>query len=406
MKLSNEHILILASSGLLITVGITAGFSFLFLLVLAGYCFWFWHRRQELAEREWKADIAMKERQAAFCAVPSKHGILSYNSGRVEFWTRMQAPISGPAMEKIPGPEPEPEVLNPETLFDVLKSRDRILIIGGMGSGKSELLKWLCRSRAVQGELMILDSHAAPDTWPDGNVIGLGRDYTAIEEAVRDVCTLMDERYRERAAGIRKVFPQFCMVIDEMSVLNQFTDLSAELKSLLCECRKVNIKLIAAGQSDRAGAMGLKGSYDLMGGFEAVCYLEKDGTGKRFGKVFFGKSKEAEIYPHPGIFPEYPQTGTSPRHGRKNGPETPQKGFSAGRDPVLHLPFGTGQKPVVIESEPLTRVFESHDEKMIVEMYRDGHSMNNIARAVWGSSNGRRTAQIRGILENCGYSFD
>ena len=357
--------------------------------------------------------------------VVSKIGVLAYNNGDLSFWSRRAPhPDQDDRLLEDAGPDEHPGT--GQNLFDVLSALDRVLIIGGMGSGKSELLKWLTAERAKQGDLIILDSHAAPDTWPFGQVVGLGRDYKAIENAVRGVCAEMDRRYSLRSSGQQKDFEPLCMVIDEMTVLNQFAGLSDELKSLLCECRKVNIRLIIAGQSDRAGAMGLKGSYDLMTGFEAVCYLESDSTGERYGNVFFGRSKTPERFPHPGVFippfakedsaiPPFAKggrgdspawmTGTARQHGPEYAPKTHSDGFTAYRDTVPYLPAGTGETFAGIEPEPVSRVYESRDEKAICEMWRDGHSLNQISRAIFGLSNGRRVSQIKAVLENNGYVF-
>jgi hypothetical protein len=320
----------------------------------------------------------------------------------VEFWTRTPAAPAAPAAPRqisaadtsgTDTPAAEPAA---ETLFDVLRQRDRILIIGGMGSGKSELLKWLCWERAEQGELIILDSHAAPDTWSCGEVIGLGRDYASIENAVRSVCAEQDRRYQQRAAGTQKKFPQMCMVIDEMSILNMFADLSGEFKSLLCECRKVNIKLIIGGQSDRANAMGLRGNYDLMQGFDCICQLNIDESGRHFGTVKIGNAQKN--YPHPGIFPEVSQCHSD--FFTRNLQKHPADHL---HDSMTYLPPGTGEQPVVIEKKNPSQVYDSHEEKKICRMYRDGFSLNEIVRVVWEKqSNGRYTKQIKTVLEKYG----
>jgi len=357
------------------------------------------YQQVKLNQRAYEAEIRNREVDSEFrSVVVSKIGVLAYSKGELSFWSKREIPDRNAG--GLPEPEEQETPGTGQTLFDVLIKLDRVLIIGGMGSGKSELLKWLTSERSKQGELIILDSHAAPDTWPFGTVIGRGRDYQAIEIAVRGVCQEMDNRYKLRSSGQKKDFKPLCMVIDEMTVLNQFTDLSDQLKSLLCECRKVNIRLIVAGQSDRAGAMGLKGNYDLMTGFEAVCHLEMDGAGNRFGNVFFGRSKTPERFPHPGVFPV-----TSRGHGQEHAQKTHQNAFTAERDTMPYLPAGTGQTFTGIEPEAVSRVYESRDEKTICEMWSNGHSLNGIARSIWGSSNGRRTAQVKAILENSGIIF-
>lgn len=322
--------------------------------------------------------------------IDRKQGIVSLFSGRRTTDQAQAPPIAGPV-------EPGQDT---RTLADVLSAVNRCLIVGGMGSGKSELLKHLADHHERAGaDTVIIDSHAAPWSWPVGRVVGMGRDYAAIETEIRAICTEMDRRYQRRSQGVQRDFPPLAVIIDEATVLHQFADLQAEMKSLLCECRKVGIKLVVAGQSDRAGALGLTGNNDLRAGFEAVVYLEKTPTGIYQGRVFRGSSKEAEIFPHPGPFKTRHGVAPDMHQTPHQAPPNDHHDDYDGRDTVTPCLI-----PEVIDAEaPAPSAFyESRTARQICEMYRAGHSLNDIARAVWGSSNGRRTASIKTILTDYG----
>ena len=59
--------------------------------------------------------------------------------------------------------------------------------------------------------------------------------------------------------------------------------------------------------------------------------------------------------------------------------------------------------PEIIEAWPAPgRFYESRNDRTICEMYEAGNSLNDIARAIWGSSNGRRTGIIKEVLAEHG----
>lgn len=393
----------MAAAGLLITVGITAGFSVLILLCMAAYAMWFWHRRQALAERDWAAEIAKKEREAAFCAVPSRHGILSWNSGRVEFWTRTPAAPAAPRQISAADtsgtdtPAAEPAAEPAADALSVLQNVIFLGLYGMQGAGKSTMLQHLIHSRRHEQQI-IIDPHGLPSDYCGVVPVGIGRNYQEIDECLENLIAELNSRY---SAGHYN-HERLNIYIDELTLLHRYCGKFKEfMPVVLTECRKINFRIIACMHSRRAKILGLEGSFDLAEGLRFL-ELKIDNAGHRWGELEDPRTGEKNKLTLPG---PYIHTGTSQRHGRGNTHKTSGNGFSRRHDTAAYLPLGTGQTPVVIESEPLSRVYESRDEKRIVEMWRDGASMNQIAREVWGSSNGRRTAQIKGVLGNYGYDF-
>jgi DNA-binding Lrp family transcriptional regulator len=187
------------------------------------------------------------------------------------------------------------------TVLRFIKDLDRILLIGGMGVGKTELLRHLAFEKVQDGgRVVIADPHAAPDTWPSFvEVIGKERNYTEIKETIDSICDELDERYKQRAMG-QKHFGKLTLIIDELFVLNQNLDLKKQFKSLLAESRKVSIGLIVAGHSDRAKAIGLLGNKDLVEGFDARVYLRKE-NGQYICRIQNSGDHE-RTYFHPGPF--------------------------------------------------------------------------------------------------------
>lgn len=276
-------------------------------------------------------------------------------------------------------------------LAEYLIEMDRVLILGGMGSGKSELLRWLADWRSMDGQTIIIDSHAAPGDWPEGcNVVGIGRDYQAIRIELELIMEEMQRRYQARSSGLARHFDPLTLVIDELTVLNAFVDASEQFKSLLCECRKVNIKLIFAGQSDRARSLGLLGNYDLKDGFESVVYLEKDKKKNLFwGKVYEGRSKEALRLDHPGRFRRSCRSHDSYK--------TAGSGFVR-ENRHMQDRQESQEKPRRIAYERDSEKCAQFDKLDIA--YRGFHaglSQRQVSRAIYGYDNGKTNTEVKNM---------
>lgn len=291
--------------------------------------------------------------------------------------------------QKITAPPETPEAV--PDLLPVLLSIDRVLIIGGMGAGKTSCLQHLAHARGNQGDCVIIDSHAAPGQWP-GNcrIVGIGRDYTTIEQEIGDIMAEMDQRYEALSTGrlAENQFPTLSVIIDEFTVCNQFCDFGSSIKSLLCECRKVGIRLVIAGQSDRASSLGLTGNYDLVQGFEALVYLEKDVAGNRYAEVRKPNSRDGERYAHPGPYPGCNFSGNQ-----------------TGNDYPVYTPYtpdytdytGCKDTPYTGQTGGLTP-----EEIKIISLHDSGNSLSKICAEVFGSKGGNQIKQVKSVLRSAG----
>jgi len=361
-------------------------------------------RREEIREEAKEIEAAERgiafDFQAAVTAVEYSKAELN----KAEAFKRMAQGISilqkagkaDPLHQTTADPD-EPEPL--PNLLDVIGEMSRLLIIGGMGTGKSELLRHLVSIQADRGHVIICDSHASPSDWPPFvQVAGIGRDYAMIEATINSVCNTLNERYSQRAQGVTR-FDRLTLVIDEMFVLNQFCDVQEQMKSLLAESRKVNIGLITAGQSNRASALGLAGNKDLVGGYEAVVNLRKE-NGLHIASVEIGDTTMDAL--HPGVF-------MARRHGFNKATESDFKHTSPPCDTVTsypELPSFTGEITPSFDTSQggiTGRIYESHDERRIVEGFEAGMSLNKICRDVLGKNpNGRLTGYLKEILAGHG----
>ena len=380
--------------------------------------------------RRINAETAKQEMAADFYQVnhPVAGAIAVDRAGNM---IRLQPPVGQPGPGKTDQPrDPEPADDGPEIvgpLLPVLEGMNRILLIGGMGCGKSELLKWLADDRVKKGHVVVCDSHAAPDTWPTYcQISGIGRNYPEIEATINWICAELDNRYKQRAAGEKKHFDQITLIVDELFVLHQFLNLGAQFKSLLAESRKVNVALIMAGQSDRANALGLSGNKDLIAGFEAVVYLDRDDHGRYVAEVKSGKRTRLCLHPGPyrggrggspggpggpsGPGPSSPSWGgPSPTPGSYTYSSTPGKNahtrakwpFSGGCNGVgcKGVGYEPGAEPYVYEARG-RHIFEASDGKTaaVIRMYRSGATITEICKNVLGAKGGHQSKKVKKIL--------
>jgi hypothetical protein len=192
-----------------------------------------------------------------------------------------------------------------QPLLPALVNCPNILIVGGKGRGKTQLLKWIECERLNRGNVVtVLDSHAQPASW-GGQVIGAGRKYESIAAAMIDLNTMLDNRYNQFSTG-KDDFTIIDTFVDEFTLLpKKLKSIGYEIQdysfSALTEGRKVGMNCVWGSHSDRAEALGLKGATDLKECFDAIVYLKKV-KGDYYAMVNFGEGIEETKYNHPGPF--------------------------------------------------------------------------------------------------------
>lgn len=208
------------------------------------------------------------------------------------------------ASQQLPAPAQSP----PVTLLPSLERCDNILVVGKKGSGKTSLLQHLEAARLQTGKTVVLDSHAQPAQWR-GHVIGIGRKYAAIRDAMILLTERMHKRFEKWSAGTSQFVP-VSTIIDEFTLLPQFlreTGYNVQNYSMpaLTEGRKVQMSCVWGVHSDKVKALGLEGASDLKECFDAVVYLRYDAsTNERYAMVDWmnGDGMQSQRYAHPGPF--------------------------------------------------------------------------------------------------------
>ncbi|GBC62956.1 hypothetical protein DENIS_3941 [Desulfonema ishimotonii] len=276
-----------------------------------------------------------------------------------------------------------------------------LFIAGEQGAGKTTLLSHIAEDRANRGhDVLIIDSHGYDGKYGPFPICGAGRNYGEIDQAFSDLLGEMDERYQRYPDNYKTV----SVLIDEFSLLFRKCRNAKEfLESGMTEFRKVGLRLVICTHSLQARYVNMKGGMDMMNGVEKL--LLRYAQGERWGELSKYKGHVARcILPGPYVHGSGARhTGTgdlnpNKHRGERERHDNHDRYDAMTPDPCLIPDMNQDLYIFDPDPEPVRRVYESHREKMMVEMYEAGHSLNSIAKAVWGSSNGRRTKQIKGVL--------
>jgi hypothetical protein len=251
-------------------------------------------------------------------------------------------------------------------LLAALDSVQRCLIVGASDSGKTTLLQWLVSRKLHTSRVIVIDPHAYPKKWPGGCVVvGTGRDYIKIDQALAALVRLMTKRYDEIGKGTvaEMSHPPVTILIDEWrAIVFNIKTASEAIKALLTESRKAAFSVFVATHSDRAKPLGLEGEYDLKDGFAVVRLTNVND--QRHATLDTGNGEIPAILP--GMF--------------------------------------VGSIPQVVDIDSLTFTendFESRPtvtEAHILQLHKDGVSFNEIARQMWGNTGGKQTEKIKQVI--------
>lgn len=252
----------------------------------------------------------------------------------------------------MPGPAPI-------DLLAALDSVQRGLIVGASDTGKTTLLQWLVSRRLNTSKVIVIDPHAYPSKWPAGAIVlGAGRNYPEIGQALAVLVKLMSRRYDEIGRGLvaEMAHGRITILIDEWRAITGALGKPAgeAIKALLTESRKAAFSVFVASHSDRARPLGLEGEYDLKDGFAVV------------------------------------------RLSMMNGQRTATLDTGSGEAPVIMPGIFLGRQPLVIDSN-----VSQGQEAIVLKLHKNGESISNIAEIVFGSKGGNQNARVKEILSRC-----
>lgn len=203
------------------------------------------------------------------------------------YWHNLQA-------KEIKG-EPMKQMLSPiQPVLPRLIEAQRLILAGPTGVGKSTIIKFIIANRS-DSLIIPIDPHS-PSRILGYDVIGAGRDFVAIGDALETLILLMTARYGEVAQGIMgyQEHERISVFIDEWtSIRRKVPHAGDNLATLLTESRKVNIHLTICSHSATVEALGLPDAQIRKSA--TIVELTND------RKAFIDKVE----YSLPGPFPDY-----------------------------------------------------------------------------------------------------
>jgi energy-coupling factor transporter ATP-binding protein EcfA2 len=165
--------------------------------------------------------------------------------------------------------------------LSTIAAADNVLIVGPKGSGKTTILRTIVHLRASEA-CIALDPHAHPSKWPC-TTVGHGRNYPAIDAALRKLNAVMDARFKQLGSGAVQEgkHPRRSLVGDEFRSLaialngkDGTVSAGTMIAARITEGRKVRECALIASHNDTLEALGLPaGASALKACFDYVVYL-------------------------------------------------------------------------------------------------------------------------------------
>lgn len=247
-------------------------------------------------------------------------------------------------------------------MLPTLLKAQRLIIGGGSDSGKSTTAKHLIAGRAEASQVIVIDPHA-PSKILGFDVIGAGRNWQSIGEALESLELLMHDRYGDVAAGLMGYFEHrpLSIFIDEWtSIIEEVPNAGKILKTLLTESRKVNMFLTILTHSTTLDGLGLPSAQ-----------LKKSAL---IVELIGGQDQPHRAFIHP-------QTSVDGKKPREYKTPGPFYGFPQPQQLTLELP-----SPKVIVAQ---------------KMANEGASLRSIAKELLGvkTPNGSHLEQIKQLLD-------
>ena len=183
----------------------------------------------------------------------------------------------------LPQPQEPAQLLPPQNIiphdvwFPKAANALHLITIGESGSGKTTLIKALVNASTALGQVLALDPHGRAKDWPGLVIVGNGRNYEAIEQAMKGALEELSRRYKAYDQG-QDDFKRLTFIVDETTAIaEKCKSWPVFFKDISCEGRKVNMRLIVLIHGKGVKTLNLEGQGDLRNNLIFI-YLGKHAT--------------------------------------------------------------------------------------------------------------------------------
>lgn len=280
-----------------------------------------------------------------------------------------------------------------------------VMVVGGQGSGKSTLVKWLAERRLELGDCVIaVDPHAAYGQWEGLEVVGAGLNYAAVNEFMQATCDDIERRYLAIATKPDPDLPPITIINEEMTNQSDECDgktLQRYDGKLSADIRKTGYKVIKVSHNDTLTTTGGKAGTKKIQDSYIRLYLESkpdpsvpDGVSPAFkGKLVLPNSDPIEVKINPNWKPC--RLGAIPAPDRASHPVSTLAAPAADSD---FNPLGN-LAPDRAHLEKTLDLEASEIEGRVRSLHSQGLTQDLIIEAIWGCKKGsnRRYQEAREI---------
>jgi hypothetical protein len=268
------------------------------------------------------------------------------------------------------------------------------LIFGGMGSGKTTIVRWIAEQRQNAGyRVVVVDPHAEFGSWDGLEVIGKGLDWQGISDFMESFIDDIKTRFELIASTPNPALQKTLIVCEEMTGWSEEIDpkLIAKFDNcLIGDIRKAKYAVIKLAHNDTLSTTGGKAGTKKTQENYIKLYLENkpdnsvtDGVSPKFqGTLTMPSQDPLKVKINPAWKPI--------RMGSQNGcersanlggePLEPSQSIDLGNLEPLELNRLNLNKTLSLEGEGL--------EERVKRMRRDGMAQDSIIEAIWGVKKG------------------
>ena len=158
---------------------------------------------------------------------------------------------------------PQNSIVPHDVWFTKAANALHLIIVGESDAGKSTTARALTNASQALGRVIALDPHGRAKDWPGLTIVGNGRNYEAIDQAMKAATEELTTRYKKYDQG-QDSFDRLTFLVDETTAIAKKCKVWQQFfEEIATEGRKVNMRLIVLIHGKGVKTLNLEGQGDL-----------------------------------------------------------------------------------------------------------------------------------------------